>query len=301
MNNKRKFFTTLLCVATLTTGLLISGCSVNKVSNLGSAVFSVVGDNDEKAAAKLNTLIDATNQFNSNNAAFAQFQADGLAQLKGGFQEGAITNQPHYDRLQDALEKSKKEGSTFKDLDAERDNLLNVLNELVPVYKELTAYNDSKAYMNDGGAKGKELAAKYVASVEKFDAAYAKFSDVLTKTNNEQTQKQVEKLKKEGKKGYAAAMESTLRLTNLVENLEKAPQKADKAAVEKELSEIDALLKSVNNDRGQVLADRYNSVVGSVRQVLADSNENNLDEMIQSFNAYIDTYNSTNPEQFDGK
>lgn len=199
------------------------------------------------------------------------------------------------------MEKSKKEGSTFKDLDAERDNLLNVLNELVPVYKELTAYNDSKAYMNDGGAKGKELAAKYVASVEKFDAAYAKFSDVLTKTNNEQTQKQVEKLKKEGKKGYAAAMESTLRLTNLVENLEKAPQKADKAAVEKELSEIDALLKSVNNDRGQVLADRYNSVVGSVRQVLADSNENNLDEMIQSFNAYIDTYNSTNPEQFDGK
>ena len=224
-----------------------------------------------------------------------------MAQLNGGFQEGAITNQPHYDRLQDALEKSKKEGSTFKDLDAERDNLLNVLNELVPVYKELTSYNDSKAYMNDGGAKGKELAAKYVASVEKFDAAYAKFSDVLTKTNNEQTQKQVEKLKKEGKKGYAAAMESTLRLTNLVENLEKAPQKADKAAVEKELSEIDALLKSVNNDRGQVLADRYNSVVGSVRQVLADSNENNLDEMIQSFNAYIDTYNSTNPEQFDGK
>lgn len=58
------------------------------------------------------------------------------------------------------MEKSKKEGSTFKDLDAERDNLLNVLNELVPVYKELTSYNASKAYMNDGGAKGKELAAK---------------------------------------------------------------------------------------------------------------------------------------------
>ena len=45
-------------------------------------------------------------------------------------------------------------------------------------------------------------------------------------------------------------------------NNEQTPQKADKAAVEKELSEIEALLKSVNNDRGQVLADRYNSVVG---------------------------------------
>ena len=301
MNNKRKLFSTVLCVAALTAGLFVSGCGSDKAGGIGSVVSSVVDGGDEKAAAKLNTLIDATNRLNSDNVSFAQFQAEGLAQLKGGFQEGAITNQPHYDRLQDALEKSKKEGSTFKDLDTERDNLLNVLNELVPVYKELTSYNDSKAFMNDGGAKGKELAAKYVAAVEKFDAAYAKFSDVLTKTNNEQTQKQVEKLKKEGKKGYAAAMESTLRLSNLVENLEKAPQSADKAAVEKELGDIEALLKGINNDRGQVLADRYNSVIGAVRQVLADPNENNLGEMIESFNGYIDTYNSTNPEQFDGK
>ena len=45
----------------------------------------------------------------------------------------------------------------------------------------MKAYDDSKAYMNDGGAKGKELAAKYVAQVEKFDAAYAKFNDALNK------------------------------------------------------------------------------------------------------------------------
>ena len=301
MNNKRRLFSTVLCVAALTAGLFVSGCGSDKAGGIGSVVSSVVDGGDEKAAAKLNTLIDATNRFNSDNASFAQFQAEGLAKLKGGFAEGAIANQPHFDRLQADLEKAKKEGSTFKDLDAERDNLLNVLNELVPVYKELTSYNDSKAYMNDGGAKGKELAAKYVASVEKFDAAYAKFSDVLTKTNNEQTQKQVEKLKKEGKKGYAAAMESTLRLTELVDKLEKAPQNADKAAVEKELSEIDALLKSVNNDRGQVLADRYNSVVGEVRQVLADPSDNNLNNMIEGFNGYIDTYNSTTPDQFDAK
>ena len=103
------------------------------------------------------------------------------------------------------------------------------------------------------------------------------------------------------KKGYAAAMESTLRLTELVDKLEKAPQNADKAAVEKELSEIEALLKSINNDRGQVLADRYNSVVGEVRQVLADPSDNNLNNMIEGFNGYIDTYNSTTPDQFDAK
>ena len=290
MNNKRRLFSTVLCVAALTAGLFVSGCGSDKAGGIGSVVSSVVDGGDEKAAAKLNTLIDATNRFNSDNASFAQFQA-----------EGAITNQPHFDRLQADLEKSKKEGSTFKEVDAERDNLLNILNELVPVYKDLTAYDDSKAYMNDGGAKGKELAAKYVAAVEKFDVAYAKFNETLNKVNAEQSKKQIEKLKKDGKKGYAAAMESTLRLTTLVDNIEKAPQKADKAAVEKELSEIEALLKSINNDRGQVLAESYNSVVGEVRQVLADPSDNNLNNMIQGFNSYIDTYNNTTPDQFDAK
>ena len=290
MNNKRRLFSTLLCVAALTAGLFVSGCGSDKAGGIGSVVSSVVdGGSDEKAAAKLNTLIDATNRFNGDNATWGQNYADSLAKLKGGFQEGAIGRQPHYDTLKEALEQSKKEGSTFKEVDTERDNVLNVLNELVPTFKDLKAYDDSKAYMNDGGAKGKELAAKYVAQVEKFDAAYAKFNDALNKANTEQTKKQIEKLKKDGKKGYAAAMESTLRLTTLVEN------------VEKELSEIEALLKSINNDRGQVLADRYNSVVGEVRQVLADPSDSNLNNMIEGFNGYIDTYNSTTPDQFDAK
>ena len=172
---------------------------------------------------------------------------------------------------------------------------------LVQTFKDLKAYDDSKAYMNDGGAKGKELAAKYVAQVEKFDAAYAKFNDALNKANTEQTKKQIEKLKKDGKKGYAAAMESTLRLTTLVENVEKSPKNADKQAVEKELNEIQTLLKSINNDRGEVLVNSYNSVVGSVRQVLNDANENNLNDMIENFNNYIESYNNTTPDQFDSK
>ena len=302
MNNKRRLFSTLLCVAALTAGLFVSGCGSDKAGGIGSVVSSVVdGGSDEKAAAKLNTLIDATNRFNGDNATWGQNYADSLAKLKGGFQEGAIGRQPHYDTLKEALEQSKKEGSTFKEVDTERDNVLNILNELVPTFKDLKAYDDSKAYMNDGGAKGKDLAAKYVAAVEKFDAAYAKFNETLNKVNAEQSKKQIEKLKKDGKKGYAAAMESTLRLTELVDKLEKAPQNADKAAVEKELSEIEALLKSINNDRGQVLADRYNSVVGEVRQVLADPSDNNLNNMIEGFNGYIDTYNSTTPDQFDAK
>lgn len=96
-------------------------------------------------------------------------------------------------------------------------------------------------------------------------------------------------------------MESTLRLTTLVENVEKSPKNADKQAVEKELNEIQTLLKSINNDRGEVLVNSYNSVVGSVRQVLNDTNENNLNDMIENFNNYIESYNNTTPDQFDSK
>ena len=91
------------------------------------------------------------------------------------------------------------------------------------------------------------------------------------------------------------------RLTTLVENVEKAPRNADKQAVEKELNEIQTLLKSINNDRGEVLVNSYNSVVGSVRQVLNDANENNLNDMIENFNNYIESYNNTTPDQFDSK
>ena len=116
MNNKRRLFSTVLCVAALTAGLFVSGCGSDKAGGIGSVVSSVVDGGDEKAAAKLNTLIDATNRFNSDNASFAQFQAEGLAKLKGGFAEGAITNQPHFDRLQADLEKAKKKVLHLKKL-----------------------------------------------------------------------------------------------------------------------------------------------------------------------------------------
>lgn len=109
MNNKRRLFSTLLCVAALTAGLFVSGCGSDKAGGIGSVVSSVVdGGSDEKAAAKLNTLIDATNRFNGDNATWGQNYADSLAKLKGGFQEGAIGRQPHYDTLKEALEQSKK-------------------------------------------------------------------------------------------------------------------------------------------------------------------------------------------------
>ncbi|MFR0064622.1 MAG: hypothetical protein ACLRUM_05160 [Veillonella parvula] len=50
-----------------------------------------------------------------------------------------------------------------------------------------------------------------------------------------------------------------------------------------------------------MLVNSYNSVVGSVRQVLTDANENNLNDMIENFNNYIESYNNTTPDQFDSK
>ena len=49
MNNKRRLFSTLLCVVALTAGLFVSGCGSDKAGGIGSVVDGV---SDEKAAAK---------------------------------------------------------------------------------------------------------------------------------------------------------------------------------------------------------------------------------------------------------
>lgn len=96
--------------------------------NLGSAVSSVVGDNDENMVKKLKYLIDATNQFNSNNAAFAQ-SSRRFGSIKQVVKKVLLlTNPTFYDRLQRRLEKSSKEGSpTSQDLGCRMGHPLNVL------------------------------------------------------------------------------------------------------------------------------------------------------------------------------
>ena len=48
MNNKRRLFSTVLCVAALTAGLFVSGCGSDKAGGIGSVVSSVVDGGDEK-------------------------------------------------------------------------------------------------------------------------------------------------------------------------------------------------------------------------------------------------------------
>ena len=213
MSSKRKLISTLLCVGALTTGLFVSGCGSDKAADkVSSAVASATDSkSDEKLNKAFNELIKATNEFNGNNVTWGQQHAENLAKLKAGYDEHAISAQPRFESLQKGLQKSKEEGNTYKEVDTERDNVLAVLDELVPVYKELQSYTDSKADLNDGKAKGNELAAKYIAGVEKFKAAYDKLGEVINAANKEKNKKKMEQMKKDGYKNYAAVMDATLR------------------------------------------------------------------------------------------
>ena len=181
------------------------------------------------------------------------------------------------------------------------------MDELVPVYKELQSYTDSKAYLNDGKAKGNELAAKYVAAVEKFKAAYDKLGEVINAANKEKNKKKMEQMKKDGYKNYAAVMEATLRLTDLVEKVQATYTNPDKAAIEKEIGEIQALLNGIDtkDSHKESLVRNFNDTVGAIRQVMVDPNDKyqdrNLNRMIQQYNSYIDSYNRIKPDDLDGK
>ena len=309
MSSKRKLISTLLCVGALTAGLFVSGCGSEKAADTVSSAVSSATDtkSDEKVSKAFNEIIDATNKFNGNNTTWGQQHAENLAKLKAGFDEHAINTQPKYDSLQNGLKKSKEIGNTYKEVDTERDNVLAALDELMPVYKELKSYTDSKAYLNDGKAKGNELAAKYVAVVEKFNAAYGKLGDAVKAANKEQTKKNPEKMKKDGYKNYAAAMEATLRLTDLVDKVEATQSNPDKAGVEKEIGEIQALLNGIDtkDSHKESLVRNFNDTVGAIRQVMVDPNDKyqdrNLNRMIQQYNSYIDSYNRIKPDDLDGK
>ena len=309
MSSKRKLISTLLCVGALTTGLFVSGCGSDKAADkVSSAVASATDSkSDEKLNKAFNELIKATNEFNGNNVTWGQQHAENLAKLKAGYDEHAISAQPRFESLQKGLQKSKEEGNTYKEVDTERDNVLAVLDELVPVYKELQSYTDSKAYLNDGKAKGNELAAKYVAGVEKFKAAYDKLGEVINAANKEKNKKKMEQMKKDGYKNYAAVMDATLRLTELVEKVQATYTNPDKAAIEKEIGEIQGLLNGIDSkdSHKDSLVRNFNDTVGAIRQVMVDPNDKyqdrNLNRMVQSFNHYIDVYNRIKPDSFDEK
>ena len=259
---------------------------------------------DEKLNKAFDELIKTTNDFNGNNVTWGQQHAENLAKLKAGYDEYAINTQPKFESLQKGLQKSKEIGNTYKEVDTERDNVLAVLDELMPVYKELKSYTDSKAYLNDGKAKGNELAAKYVAAVEKFNAAYDKLGEVINTTNKEKNKKKMEQMKKDGYKNYAAVMEATLRLTDLVEKVQATYTNPDKAAIEKEIGEIQALLNGIDtkDSHKESLVRNFNDTVGAIRQVMVDPNDKyqdrNLNRMIQQYNSYIDSYNRTKPDDW---
>ena len=155
--------------------------------------------------------------------------------------------------------------------------------------------------------KGNELAAKYVAAVEKFNAAYDKLGEVINTTNKEKNKKKMEQMKKDGYKNYAAVMEATLRLTDLVEKVQATYTNPDKAAIEKEIGEIQALLNGIDtkDSHKESLVRNFNDTVGAIRQVMVDPNDKyqdrNLNRMIQQYNSYIDSYNRTKPDDLDGK
>ena len=309
MNSKRKLISTLLCVGALTVGLFVSGCGSEKAADKASSAVSSVTDSksDEKLNKAFDELIKTTNTFNGNNVTWAKEHANNLAKLKAGFDEHAISAQPTFETLQTGLKKSKEIGNTYKEVDTERDNVLAVLDELVPVYKELKSYTDSKAYLNDGKAKGNELAAKYVAGVEKFKAAYDKLGEVINAANKEKNKKKMEQMKKDGYKNYAAVMEATLRLTELVEKVQATYTNPDKAAIEKEMGEIQGLINGIDSTDSakESLSRNLNDTIGAIRQVMVDPNDKyqdrNLNRMIQQYNSYIDSYNRTKPDALDGK
>ena len=92
-----------------------------------------------------------------------------------------------------------------------------------------------------------------------------------------------------------------------VEKVQATYTNPDKAAIEKEIGEIQGLLNGIDSkdSHKDSLVRNFNDTVGAIRQVMVDPNDKyqdrNLNRMIQQYNSYIDSYNRIKPDDLDGK
>lgn len=293
----KRLLSVFMCVTVLTSTAFVSGCSLSRtVGKISSAAEKASSSQVEN----FNKLIDAENNYIDFRLSFGGKEKQFNDGLRNGVYDQSFVA-PDYKSLQEALKAVKAGGATYKTVDAELDNVLSALDELVPVATDLQTYYESKTYLNDNYTKVKEVAPKYLAAVDKFNAAMDKLDDAIEQVNQENSQKEIEQYKSAGKKNMAAALEATVRFKTIMDELGKHDQNPDKAKIEQELGAVSSLLGSISSSEGDLLKSEGNELIGDIREFMADPDEENREDMYEQYNSYVNAYNGLNAERLDGK
>ncbi len=177
----KKFLSIIGCLAVMMVTFIIAGCSDN---NPVTAVL----DNKPTVANQLRQLrpyMDAANTFNTYSTKNATMIQPTMDQLRSGGHNSTIVLPPYAD-LQTALKAAQSEGSSgSKEVDEATTNVLTILQDMVPVSKELEDYYKNQTFTKDNYMGSDSLAAKLIPMEEKFTVAYNTLDLAITNYHKE--------------------------------------------------------------------------------------------------------------------
>ena len=205
---------------------------------------------------------------------------------------------PHFDSLQEELQAAKDAGVPYDDMNEPLDKVLAVLKEIVPVASDLDTYYQTNTYKADNYAKEQQLGPKYVQLYDQFYAAYNQLDAVIHKHNMENQQAHLKELKESGKKNAAAAQEVHLRLTALLDGFEDGKQ-IDVNAANQELQGIMDVSNSITSSEYKSAKDSLNTAIGRIRTFLGDQTNDHYNDMVESYNRFIDSMNRLEMNKLD--
>ena len=287
----------VLCAATLTSPLLLSGCSMSELWQGTEQSRKEIAQRSEQDQVQLfNQYVKAVSRYNRMAVMFDYANTPTLNELKAGHL--TVFNAPNFKQLQKELEEAKQAGIPYDEMKEPLDKLLSKLNEITPVAEELDAYYKSKGYTTDNYAKEQQLGPKYVQLYEQFVPIYADFDNVMHKINTDRLQQRLQQLRDAGKKNAAAAQEVHLRLTAVLEKIDSEKQ-LDVNAINQELQSIGDVSNGITSPKYDSVKTSVNSTIGAIRTYMGSKQDNDYNRMIEAYNHYISNLNTTNMNELD--
>ena len=174
-------------IAAIVLGIAIIGGGIYGVYTLLSSNTTTIlyrSTVDDKINA-IRPYIVALDTYNSYSVAYANQLQPTLEELRNGSHNTTITL-PKYKDLKTALEAAKQDSSTpYEDVNQATNDVLNVLDQLIPIADQLQAYYVERRFEKDNFKGSDELAAQYVPLAEQFYATYNALDLALDNRNNE--------------------------------------------------------------------------------------------------------------------
>lgn len=168
---------------------------------------------------KINALhpyIDAADTFNNNSLIHAYQSQLTLDELRNGMQNKTIAL-PDYKNLKNQLDAAKEKSTTpYEDVNKTSDEVLSLLNQLIPLADQLTAYYQERTFEKDNFTGGDNLAKQYMPLAKQFNAAYSAFDLALDNHNNELYMERMKELSEEKRHNAVNFIELNILLAQTI-------------------------------------------------------------------------------------